>query len=80
MGSLHGLVGVQAGEADGTALEGAQVDEHEGARRAEVWQGWWQGGGKLMPTREWWRERGWRRGLASMSQVSAWGRPSMAQT
>ena len=35
---LHGIVGVQAGEADGAALEGAQVDEHEGARRAEVWQ------------------------------------------
>ena len=39
VGSLHGLVGVQAGEADGAAFEGAQVDEHEGARRAEVWQG-----------------------------------------
>ena len=39
LGSLHWLVGVQAGEADGAAFEGAQVDEHEGARRAEVWQG-----------------------------------------
>ena len=39
VGSLHGLVGLQAGEADGAAFEGAQVDEHEGARRAEVWQG-----------------------------------------
>ena len=39
MGSLHGLVAVQAGEADGAALEGAQVDQHEGARRAEVRQG-----------------------------------------